>query len=97
MTTATTRKLNMKFGNEDGSKNVSINDPLTDIDGETTLNAMNEIVALETLVDSNGKLLDMVVGAFLPRETVCCNNCTVAIFEYTGKIWRLHSWMNLTE
>lgn len=42
-------------------------------------------------------MLDMVVGAFLPRETVCCNNCTVAIFEYTGKIWRLHSWMNLTE
>ena len=69
MTTTTTRKLNMKFGNEDGSKNVSINDPLTDIDGETTLNAMNEIVALETLVDSNGKLLDMVVGAELETVT----------------------------
>jgi len=69
MTTTTTRKLNMKFGNEDGSKNVSINDPLTDIDGETTLNAMNEIVALETLVDSNGKLLDLVVGAELETVT----------------------------
>jgi len=69
MSTTTTRKLNMKFGNEDGSKNVSINDPLTDIDGETTLNAMNEIVALETLVDSNGKLLDMVVGAELETVT----------------------------
>ena len=69
MTTTTTRKLNMKFGNEDGSKNISINDPLTDIDGETTLNAMNEIVALETLVDSNGKLLDMVVGAELETVT----------------------------
>jgi len=69
MSTTTTRKLNMKFGNEDGSKNVSINDPLTDIDGETTLNAMNEIVALETLVDSNGKLLDMVVGAELETIT----------------------------
>ena len=69
MTTTTTRKFNMKFGNEDGSKNVSINDPLTDIDGETTLNAMNEIVALETLVDSNGKLLDMVVGAELETVT----------------------------
>jgi len=69
MTTTTTRKLNMKFGNDDGSKNVSINDPLTDIDGETTLNAMNEIVALETLVDSNGKLLDMVVGAELETVT----------------------------
>ena len=69
MSTTTTRKLNMKFGNEDGSKNISINDPLTDIDGETTLNAMNEIVALETLVDSNGKLLDMVVGAELETVT----------------------------
>jgi len=69
MSTTTTRKLNMKFGNEDGSKNVSINDPLTDIDGETTLNAMNEIVALETLVDSNGKLLDLVVGAELETVT----------------------------
>ena len=69
MSTTTTRKLNMKFGNEDGSKNVSINDQLTDIDGETTLNAMNEIVALETLVDSNGKLLDMVVGAELETVT----------------------------
>ena len=69
MSTTTTRKLNMKFGNEDGSKYVSINDPLTDIDGETTLNAMNEIVALETLVDSNGKLLDMVVGAELETVT----------------------------
>ena len=69
MSTTTTRKLNMKFGNDDGSKNISINDPLTDIDGETTLNAMNEIVALETLVDSNGKLLDMVVGAELETVT----------------------------
>ena len=69
MSTTTTRKLNMKFGNEDGSKNISINDPLTDIDGETTLNAMNEIVAPETLVDSNGKLLDMVVGAELETVT----------------------------
>jgi len=69
MSTTTTRKLNMKFGNDDGSKNISINDPLTDIDGETTLNAMNEIVALETLVDSNGKLLDLVVGAELETIT----------------------------
>lgn len=39
-------------------------------------------------------MLDMVVGVFLPREAVCCNNCTVAIFEYTEEVWRLHRWIN---
>ncbi len=42
-------------------------------------------------------MLDLVVGTVLPRDVVCCNNCTIAVFEYTGTIWRLHSWMNLTE
>lgn len=41
-------------------------------------------------------MLDIVVGTNLPRNHVCCNNCTVAIFEYTDKIWKLHSWINLT-
>ena len=42
-------------------------------------------------------MLDLVVGTVLPREAVCCNNCAIAVFEYTGTRWRLHSWMNLTE
>ena len=65
----TTRKLRMKFGNEDGNKDITIDNPLTDLDGETTANAMNDIVALETLVDNKGKLLNLVVGAELETIT----------------------------
>ncbi|MBQ2370083.1 MAG: DUF2922 family protein [Peptococcaceae bacterium] len=65
----TTRKLRMKFGNEDGNKDITIDNPLTDLDSETTANAMNDIVALETLVDNKGKLLNLVVGAELETIT----------------------------
>ena len=65
----TTRKLRMKFGNEDGNKDIAIDNPLTDLDAETTANAMNDIVALETLVDGNGKLLNLVVGAEIETVT----------------------------
>ena len=64
-----TRKLRMKFGNEDGNKDIAIDNPLTDLDAETTANAMNDIVALETLVDGNGKLLNLVVGAEIETVT----------------------------
>ena len=42
------------------------------------------------------KFLDLVVGKSLPRQSVCCKNCTVAIFEYKDSVWRLHSWINLS-
>lgn len=42
------------------------------------------------------EMLDTVIGIYIPRKQVCCNNCTVAVFEYTGEIWRLHSWVNMT-
>ena len=64
-----TRKLRMKFGNEDGNKDITIDNPLTDLDSETTANSMNDIVALETLVDNKGKLLNLVVGAELETIT----------------------------
>ena len=64
-----TRKLRMKFGNEDGNKDITIDNPLTDLDSETTATAMNDIVALETLVDNKGKLLNLVVGAELETIT----------------------------
>ena len=66
----TTRKLRMTFGNEDGNKDVTLDNPLTDIDGETVATTMGEIVALETLVDSNGNLLDLVVGAEIETVTI---------------------------
>ena len=69
MSTTTTRKLRMKFGNEDGNKDIAIDNPLEDIGGETVAETMGEIVELETLVDSNGKLLNLVVSAELETVT----------------------------
>lgn len=40
-------------------------------------------------------LLDTVVGIRLPRKNIRCENCTVAIYEYNQKNWKLHSWINL--
>lgn len=40
-------------------------------------------------------MLDQVIGLSLPRNRICCNNCAIAIIEYTGTHWQLHSWMNL--
>lgn len=39
-------------------------------------------------------MLNQVVGCALPRKAVCCENCTVAIFEFEKEIWKLHSWIN---
>ncbi|MBE6595063.1 MAG: histidine phosphatase family protein [Ruminococcaceae bacterium] len=41
------------------------------------------------------RALKFAVGVALPNKHVCCNNCTVAVLEYTGELWRLHSWINL--
>ena len=37
-------------------------------------------------------MLGIVMESELPQDTFLCPNCTVAIFEYDGKKWRLHSW-----
>lgn len=39
-------------------------------------------------------ILDVVIGQYIPRNRICCNNCTVAIFEYTNEIWKLYGWIN---
>ncbi len=39
--------------------------------------------------------LDSVIDTRHPRNSICCNNCTVAIFEYADSHWRMHSWINL--
>lgn len=41
------------------------------------------------------RFLDIVVDMELPRKNICCNNCTVAIFDYKDSVWKLHSWINL--
>lgn len=40
-------------------------------------------------------MLDAVLETKISGKHVCCNNCTVAIFEYTGGVWRLYSWINM--
>lgn len=59
-----------------------------------TLNC--ETVALFTHAGWMRGMLDAVIGSYLPRKQVRCNNCTIAIFEYIGGIWQLHSWINLS-
>ena len=39
--------------------------------------------------------LDIVAGQRLNRDSICCNNCAIGIFEYENKNWKLHSWINL--
>ena len=39
-------------------------------------------------------MLDYVLKGTRASEKVCCSNCTVGIFEYTGGRWLLHSWIN---
>lgn len=40
--------------------------------------------------------LDAVLGVAIQRGKVCCDNCAIAVYEYTDGRWRLHSWINLT-
>ena len=39
--------------------------------------------------------LDIALGIVHDRSKICCNNCTVAIFEYRNSAWRLYSWINV--
>ena len=41
------------------------------------------------------KMLNTVLGTDVPRKNLLCKNCTVAVFEYSGNTWMLHSWINL--
>lgn len=38
---------------------------------------------------------DIVIGQNIPGNRMCCNNCMIAIFEYTNETWKLHSWINM--
>ena len=41
------------------------------------------------------KMLNTVLGTDVPRKNLLCRNCAVAVFEYSGNTWMLHSWINL--
>ena len=40
-------------------------------------------------------MLNAVLGTTISRKHLCCNNCTMGIFEYTDGVWRLYSWINV--
>ena len=69
MSETTSKTLKMTFGNANGNKNISLPDPLDTLDAETVVGTMNEVVALETMIDSEGNLLDLVVGAEIETVT----------------------------
>ena len=39
-------------------------------------------------------MLEAVLGVSIPRKNLACGNCAVAVFEYEGGAWRLHSLFN---
>ena len=39
-------------------------------------------------------MLETVLGTYLPRKSVWCDNCAIGIFEFADGNWRLHSWIN---
>ena len=65
----TSKTLNMTFGNTYGNKNVSLPEPLDDLTADTVSTTMSEVVALETLMDSDGNLLTDVIGAEIQTVT----------------------------
>ena len=65
----TSKTLNMTFGNTHGNKNVSLPEPLDDLAADTVSTTMSEVVALETLMDSDGNLLTDVIGANIQTVT----------------------------
>ena len=69
METTTSKTLNMKFGNANNTKNIALPDPRDTLDADIVNTAMNDVVALETLIDNEGNLLDLVVGAELETVT----------------------------
>ena len=41
------------------------------------------------------EMLGIVLDTDISARHICCNNCTISIYEYIDKNWKLHSWINL--
>ena len=41
------------------------------------------------------EMLGIVLDTDISARQICCNNCTISIYEYINNNWRLHSWINL--
>ncbi len=64
--------LNMIFANTDGgtTRTVGVDSPTDNLEGETVLNAMSEIIGLGTVCDSKGNLVDVAQSANITTTTV---------------------------
>ena len=40
-------------------------------------------------------VFELTVGVSFPRGSLVLNNCAVAVLDFDGEVWRLHSWLNL--
>lgn len=52
-----------------------------------TVAAFAHAGCLRTIVDES-------VGFKIPRSAMLCRNCCIAIMEYDGQKWSIHSWIN---
>ena len=41
-------------------------------------------------------MFKLCVGAPVPFTNILCQNCTIAVFELVGDVWKVHSWINMT-
>lgn len=41
------------------------------------------------------EMLGIVLDTDISARQICCNNCTISIYEYINGNWKLHSWINL--
>lgn len=69
--TTISKKLNMKWSTDaDTDVNLSINDPLEDLDGETVADSMNVILGQNVLQDGKGHNASVAVSASIVETTV---------------------------
>ena len=93
----------------DEQRNCISKNGYTDFDGESHSEFYNRVcefkkeleksnaenIAIFTHAGWMREFLDSVVETRLPRKHVLCQNCALAIYEYSNNIWKLHSWINL--
>lgn len=79
-----------------------------DFDGESRCEFYERIRKFLSLIENSGceciaafshngfirGLLEILLGVRIPRKNLACGNCAVAVFEYDGNAWRLHSLFN---
>ena len=93
----------------DSQKETIALDGYSEFNGETREEFKGRIIEFMKKIETSGEeniavfthagwmrsIFDIVTQASSRIKNVCCNNCALGIFEYTGERWRVHSWINL--